>query len=148
MNWCVGIAVDVGRGHVYWTQKGPDNANKGRIFRANLEIPKGESPARRTDIEELFSGLPGADRSRSRSRKRMIYWSDRGNSPRGNSINRASMDSNAKQPELLVTGLHEGIGLSLDVESGRMFFTDLFGSVYRADSTVGEDGSYSAHKEW
>ena len=33
-KWCVGIALDVDRGQVYWTQKGPDNAGEGRIFRA------------------------------------------------------------------------------------------------------------------
>src|SRR6266478_2437505 len=37
-NWCVGIAVDTERGKFYWTQKGPDNAGQGRVFRANLEI--------------------------------------------------------------------------------------------------------------
>jgi hypothetical protein len=52
-KWCVGIAVDHNGGKVYWTQKGGDNANEGRIFRANLEIPKGQTPANRTDIELL-----------------------------------------------------------------------------------------------
>jgi sugar lactone lactonase YvrE len=42
-KWCVGIALDVEAGKLYWTQKGPDNAGQGRIFRANLEIPKGQS---------------------------------------------------------------------------------------------------------
>src|ERR1700693_6202722 len=40
-NWCVGIALDIESGKMYWTQKGPDNAGQGRIFRANLQIPKG-----------------------------------------------------------------------------------------------------------
>src|SRR5437899_11755631 len=31
---CVGITVDPDRGKFYWTQKGPANAGKGRIFRA------------------------------------------------------------------------------------------------------------------
>src|ERR1700759_1709036 len=34
-NWCVGIAVDSDRGHIYWTQKGPEKGEHGRIFRAN-----------------------------------------------------------------------------------------------------------------
>src|SRR5580700_773750 len=38
-KWCVGIALDVEAGQLYWTQKGPDNAGQGRIFRADLEIP-------------------------------------------------------------------------------------------------------------
>src|SRR5579871_4949247 len=36
-RWCVGIAVDPKRGQIYWTQKGPDNAGLGRIFRANID---------------------------------------------------------------------------------------------------------------
>jgi sugar lactone lactonase YvrE len=51
MKWCVGITVDPDRGQFYWTQKGPDDAGKGRIFRASTEIPKGQSPENRTDIE-------------------------------------------------------------------------------------------------
>ena len=57
-RWCVGIALDVEGGRLYWTQKGNDNAGEGRIFRANLEIPKGQGPASREDIEVLFEGLP------------------------------------------------------------------------------------------
>src|SRR5438105_9924139 len=40
-KWCVGIAVDAGRGQIYWTQKGPEKGGLGRLFRANSEIPKG-----------------------------------------------------------------------------------------------------------
>lgn len=41
-KWCVGIAVDLEGGKIYWTQKGPDKAGQGRIFRANLGIPEGK----------------------------------------------------------------------------------------------------------
>src|SRR5262249_22488794 len=57
-KWCVGIAVDTGGGKFYWTQKGDDNAGQGRIFRANIEIPPGQSPANRKDIELLYENLP------------------------------------------------------------------------------------------
>src|SRR5262249_37169831 len=57
-RWCVGIAIDAARGHVYWTQKGGDNAGQGTIKRAALKPPPpGQTPANRTDIEVLFSGL-------------------------------------------------------------------------------------------
>jgi 3-hydroxyacyl-CoA dehydrogenase len=134
-NWCVGIAVDADRGQIYWTQKGPDNAGQGRIFRASIEIPSGKSPGRRSDIELLFDGLPEPIDLDLDLTNRFIYWSDRGNPPRGNSINRAPMDVHPKdrrEPEVLLTGLIEAIGLSLDLEGGRMFFTDLGGTVYRA----------------
>src|SRR6201993_1276126 len=57
-KWCVGIAVDVDGGKFYWTQKGPDKAGEGRIFRANIEIPKDQTAGNRKDIELLFDGLP------------------------------------------------------------------------------------------
>src|SRR5437762_9165930 len=57
-KWCVGVSVDPGRRQLYWTQKGPDDAGLGRIFRASTDLPKGESPAARTDIEVLYDGLP------------------------------------------------------------------------------------------
>ena len=46
-KWCVGIAVDAEGGKFYWTQKGNDKAGQGRIFRANIELPAGQSPASR-----------------------------------------------------------------------------------------------------
>src|ERR1700682_510754 len=57
-KWCVGIAVDAEGGKFYWTQKGDDNAGQGRIFRANIEVPPGQSPANRRDIEILYENLP------------------------------------------------------------------------------------------
>jgi hypothetical protein len=57
-KWCVGITVDPERGKIYWTQKGPTKGGSGRIFRANIEIPKGETAANRSDIEVLFDKLP------------------------------------------------------------------------------------------
>ena len=132
---CVGIAVDHERSQIYWTQKGPDNGNDGRIFRANLEIPKGESPATRSDIEVLFERLPEPIDLDLDLDTRTLYWTDRGAEPRGNSVSRAVLDGasgNGREPEVLVGGLMEGIGLALDLKGGRMFFSDLGGSVYSA----------------
>ncbi len=57
-NHCVGIAVDVDRRLLYWTQKGAPNAGEGRIFRAPLDLPAGMSPQYRDDIELLWKDLP------------------------------------------------------------------------------------------
>jgi DNA-binding beta-propeller fold protein YncE len=57
-RWCVGITIDPKYKKIYWTQKGPDNGELGRILRANFEIPNGETPASRSDIEVLFDHLP------------------------------------------------------------------------------------------
>jgi DNA-binding beta-propeller fold protein YncE len=135
-RWCVGIAVDAEGGKLYWTQKGDDNAGEGRIFRANLEIPKGQDPTNRKDIELLFDGLPEPIDLDLDLSNRMIYWTDRGDPPRGNTVNRAPMDAapgQRKDPEIVFTHLMEAIGLSLDIKGGRMFLTDLGGSVYSAN---------------
>lgn len=135
-KWCVGIALDIARGKLYWTQKGPDNAGQGRLFRANLEIPKGQTPANRKDIELLFESLPEPIDLDLDLPNRMMYWTDRGDPPRGNTVNRAPMDAaagNRKDPEIILNHLMEGIGLALDLKRGRMFLTDFAGSVYSAN---------------
>src|SRR5580692_3481022 len=135
-KWCVGIALDVQGGKVYWTQKGPDNAGLGRIFRANLELPKGQTAANRRDIEVLYDNLPEPIDLDLDLGNRMMYWTDRGDPPRGNTVNRAPMDAkpgNGKEPEIVFNHLMEGIGLALDLKGGRMFLTDLGGSVYSAN---------------
>ena len=136
-KWCVGIVLDVEAGKFYWTQKGPDNAGEGRIFRANLEIPKGQTPASRKDIELLYEGLPEPIDLELDLANRTIYWTDRGDPPRGNTVNRASMDpvqgNGKREPVIIFDHLMEGIGIALDLKGGRMFLTDLGGSVYSAN---------------
>ena len=135
-KWCVGIAVDVEGGKIYWTQKGPDNADKGRIFRANIEIPPGQTPANRRDLELVYGGLPEPIDLEIDPTTRTLYWTDRGDPPRGNTVNRAPLESGGakrKDPEIILSHLMEGIGLALDRKRGRMFITDLGGSVYRAN---------------
>jgi hypothetical protein len=66
----------------------------------------------------------------------VLYWTDRGDPPRGNTVNRAPMDAAAgerKDPEIVFTHLMEGIGLALDLKNGRMFVTDFAGTVYSAN---------------
>jgi hypothetical protein len=135
-KWCVGIVLDVEAGKLYWTQKGPDKAGEGRIFRASLEIPKGQNPANRKDIELLYENLPEPIDLELDLANRTMYWTDRGDPPRGNTVNRAPMDpafgNGKKEPQIVFNHLMEGIGIALDLKGGRMFVTDLGGSVYSA----------------
>ena len=48
--WCVGVTVDVERGLMYWTHKGPTKAGRGQIFCAGLDLSAGETAENRTDI--------------------------------------------------------------------------------------------------
>jgi hypothetical protein len=131
-RWCVGLSIDPKERKIYWTQKGPDNAGLGRIFRANLEIPKGETAANRSDIETFYDGLPEPIDLELDVKTRVLYWTDRGDPPRGNTVNRASIDNKPAEPEIVVTHLMEGIGIALDVPGDRMFVTDFAGSIYSA----------------
>jgi sugar lactone lactonase YvrE len=131
-RWCVGITVDPKFGKIYWTQKGPTKGGLGRLCRANLDIPEGESPANRTDIEVLFDQLPEPIDLELELTNRVLYWTDRGDPPRGNTVNRVPIDKKAV-PEILIRHLMEGIGIALDISGNRMFVTDFAGSVYCAD---------------
>jgi hypothetical protein len=131
-RWCVGLTIDPKFGHIYWSQKGPDNAGLGRIFRANVEIPAGQTAATRSDIEIFYDGLPEPIDLELEHKSRVLYWTDRGDPPRGNTVNRASIDNKPAEPEIVVTHLMEGIGIALDIPNDRMFVTDFAGSVYSA----------------
>jgi hypothetical protein len=130
MGECAGVAVDPVRGHLYWTQTGPADGGEGRIFRAGLEIPDGESAENRSDIEELWSGLPepvglciDGDR---------LYWTDRGAPVAGNSLNRAPLPAPGEPgaaPEILADGFQEAVGLAVDGEAGIAYVSDLSGSI-------------------
>src|SRR5579864_6053269 len=135
-KWCVGIAVDTEGGKFYWTQKGGHHAGLGRICRANIQIPQGQSAESRRDIELLYDNLPEPIDLDLDPVHRTLYWTDRGDPPRGNTVNRAPMDveaGNREKPQILFTHLMEGIGLALDLKGGRMFITDFGGSVYSAN---------------
>ena len=64
----------------------------------------------------------------------MLYWTDRGDPPYGNTVNRNPINTNKpnekQNPEILVNHLMESIGLTLDIKGERMFLTDFAGSVY------------------
>src|SRR6201992_1658628 len=91
-KWCVGVAIDVDGDRVYWTQKGPDNAGKGRLFRAGIDIPTGQTASDRADIELLYDGLPEPIDLELAPNNRVVYWTDRGDPPRGNTGNPAPLD--------------------------------------------------------
>jgi DNA-binding beta-propeller fold protein YncE len=135
-KWCVGVAIDVDGGNVYWTQKGADNAGQGRLFRAGIEIPRGQTASNRADIELLYDGLPEPIDLELDLNNRVIYWTDRGDPPRGNTVNRAPIDSatlDRPAPQVVLTHLMEGIGIALDLKGDRMFVTDFGGNVLSAN---------------
>ena len=130
-NWCVGITVDPLRGQMYWTQKGADDSGHGRIFRASVEMPRGRTATNRLDVEVLFEGLPEPIDLELDLEHRVLYWTDRGDRLRGNTVSRTPIDGHLS-PQIVLDQLMEGIGIALDVPRDRMFVTDLAGSIYVA----------------
>ena len=132
-NWCVGVAVDHVGGHLYWTQKGPSDAGLGRILRAGIDLPTSQTASNRSDIEVIFKDLPEPIDLEIDGTSRTLYWTDRGDPPHGNTVNRARLDTiGFSQPEIVLTHLMEGIGIALDPAHNRMFVTDLGGNVWAA----------------
>ncbi|KAF8216996.1 hypothetical protein K438DRAFT_1925939 [Mycena galopus ATCC 62051] len=139
-TWCVGIAIDTERGYLYWTQKGGSREGTGRIFRANINCPTGVSPAARQDIEILFDGLP--EPIDLELHDGFLYWTDRGDVPFGDSLNRAdvsaplSPSSPPKGPGrdlIIAERFHQPIGLTIDHVGEKVYIADLLGSLWVTD---------------
>jgi sugar lactone lactonase YvrE len=129
-RWCVGIAIDVRGGKLYWTQKGGDNAGKGTIKRANLDLPPGATASTRNDIEVMFANLPEPIDLEIDEDTRLLYWTDRGD----NTISRAPLDppasfdpANRKDREIILRNVGEAIGIALDAQRDRLYYTSLDG---------------------
>lgn len=140
-NQCVGVAVDERNGLLYWTQKGPAKGGDGRIFRTSLQCPPGEQPARRR-IEVLWSGLPEPIDLELDVDAGVIYWTDRGAPPKGNTFNTAAIPAPcAARGEItvLATGFGEAIGLAVDTDAGVAYVGDMAGDIRAVDLDGGGD---------
>lgn len=134
LDQCVGIALDKTRGKLYWTQKGPKKGGLGRIFRANIALPDGESAWDRSDIELLFDQLPEPIDLEIDEKNGFLYWTDRGAEPDGNSLNRARIsDAGLSSHEVLLRGFQEAIGVTLSPDGDSAYVSDLSGRVYGVD---------------
>ncbi|KAG8166195.1 hypothetical protein KVR01_004747 [Diaporthe batatas] len=141
-KWCVGIAVSRKHNKFYWTQKAASKSGKGRIFCASIDTPAGQEAENRTDVRLLLDNLPEPIDLEVDELNETLYWTDRGELPLGNSVNRAVLDpesglvvknDSGTSHEVLVRHLNEAIGLKLDLEAGHMYLTDLGGSLYRCN---------------
>lgn len=133
-NWCVGITVDPVRQCMYWTQKGPSKGNQGRLFRAPLQMKNGETAATRSDITLLLDKLPEPIDLDLDIQEQVLYLSDRGDPPYGNTISRVDVQNHESvKKQIIITKLHEAIGLSLNLLERKLYFTDLSGGLYVAN---------------
>ena len=150
-RWCVGITLDLEHGFVYWTQKGPSKAGRGRILRAQIDIPSGQMADDRTDIEVVLENLPEPIDLEYDHETQVLYWTDRGEYPFGCTLNQLDLssvsaadgplpvDALKKKMVTIACHFHEPVGLRLDRQRKAIYVTDLGGAVYR----IGLDGTKS-----
>ncbi len=142
---CVGVASDPVNGFIYWTQKGPSKGGLGRILRAGLDLPEGETASTRTDIEVLWDGLPEPIDLHLDPDTNTIFWTDRGEAPSGNTLNRAAIPGKGHSgtaPKILAGGFDEAIGLAVDTDAALVYVSDLGGSI----RTVEIDGDHAVRE--
>ena len=136
-NWPVGISVSKKLGKFFWTQKGQSKANEGRIFSANLQMPEGATADNRPDVETVMKDLPECIDLEMDDESGVLYWTDRGEIPFGNTLNKKQIIGNAPDAEgklgrqIIAQGLGEGIGLCLDREKKCLYVGDMSGRLWR-----------------
>ena len=148
MGWCVGIALSPSLNKFFWTQKGPSKGGMGRIFSASL--PSTDSPdVKITNVQCLLDNLPEPIDLEFDEDTRLLYWTDRGELPRGNTLNRIQLSEDCAKvsgaKEILAKKFHEVIGLKLDLSRRQVFVTDLGGSIYRCK--IDEDRKSVLHAD-
>ena len=146
--WCVGVGVSERLGKLFWTQKGPSKGGKGRIFSANL--PSTDRPdATITNVQCVLDNLPEPIDLEVDDETRSLYWTDRGELPRGNTLNRIQLSEDGAKPvgakEILAKKFHEAIGLRLDLSRRQVFVTDLGASIYSCK--IDEDRKIVLHAD-
>ncbi|WP_236737548.1 hypothetical protein [Mycobacteroides franklinii] len=127
LNQCVGVAVDEVNGYLYWTQKGPPKGGMGRIFRTPLDGVPGSRV-----IEVLWSNLPEPIDLEIDVVDGLLYWTDRGAPPLGNTLNRAEIPAAGKPGgdiTVVSQGYREAIGLAVDKGAGVAYVGDLSGAI-------------------
>ncbi len=101
--------------------------------------PTGTAPENR-DIETLWSSLPEPIDIELDLEAGVIYWTDRGAAPLGNTLNKAQIPASGQaggQVTVLASGFAEAIGLAVDKEAGIAYVSDMSGEI----RAVNLDGS-------
>ena len=121
------ILIDAVNGKMYWSEY-----FSGNIKRANLDG---------TNIEILYSGLSSPAGMAFDTANNMLYWTENPLFAGTNQIRRADMDGGGPIDNLVTTGTNDPVDLQLDLEAGKIYWTDGdAGEIRRADL----DGSNAA----
>ncbi|EMC91550.1 hypothetical protein BAUCODRAFT_38663 [Baudoinia panamericana UAMH 10762] len=142
-NWPVGITVSRKLNKFMWTQKGGSKASDGWIYSAGLEMPQGSTASNRQDIEVIQKGLPECIDLEMEDDSGVLYWSDRGELPLGNTLNKKQIIGEAPAAEkalgrqIIAQGLGEGIGLKFDRAENCLYVADMAGRLWKCNPDGG-----------
>lgn len=141
--WPVGVTISKKLNRFFWTQKGHSKAGEGRIFSAGLDLPKDASPDNRPDVELVIKGLPECIDLEFDDETGYLYWTDRGEVPLGNTLNKKRIIGEAPAAEeplgrqIIAQGLGEGIGLRLDRANSCLYVADISGHIWKCSTETG-----------
>ncbi|KLO97500.1 Uncharacterized protein LW93_3478 [Fusarium fujikuroi] len=139
-NWPVGITVSENLGKVFWTQKGPSKGNDGRILSTSIDISEGSDASWRRDIELIAKGLPEPIDLEFDEDNGVLYWTDRGEMPLGNTLNKKTIVGQPPAAEskfgrqIIAQGFGEAIGLRLDKKRDCIYVADLAGRLWQCET--------------
>ncbi|KAK4888033.1 hypothetical protein LTR27_013022 [Elasticomyces elasticus] len=140
--WPVGIAVSHKLNTFYWTQKGPSKGTAGRIFSAAIDMPAGSDAATRKDIIVVADNLPEPIDLEVDDDEGVLYWTDRGEIPLGNTLNKKQIVGEAPKSEgtlgreIIAQGFGEAIGLRVDKQKKCIYVADLAGRLWQCSMTA------------
>ncbi|KAL1980823.1 hypothetical protein VTN96DRAFT_3518 [Rasamsonia emersonii] len=145
-KWCVGVAVSQQHGRFYWTQKGPSKGGRGRIFSAKIMTPPGDV-GNRADIQCLLDNLPEPVHLEIDEDSGILFWTDRGEFPFGNTLNKVDLDASGNatllkpgpiKHKIIAQNFDEAIGVKVDPMAKHIYVSDLGGSIWRCSFDGGE----------
>lgn len=147
-KFIVGVALSHNLKKIFWTQKGGPKGWQGRIFSANMEIPLGETVETRSDKVCLLNSLAEPIDLAFHEGLKALYWTDRGEMPFGNTLNRLLFGDNGHpldidhtpllKYQILARKFHEAIGLAIDERNQHIYVADLGGSICRLNLDGGD----------
>lgn len=135
-RWCVGIALSPRTGLIFWSQKGGARGNRGRLFCSCIYMPWKEPRV-------LLEGLAEPLDLYFDDERNILYWTDRGELPFGNSLNELVIDSldplswDTSKHRILARKFHDPIGLVVDTVERCAYVADMGGSIYKCNLVDG-----------
>lgn len=131
-RFCVGIAIDIPNNRIFWTMKGKSNGDDGRILMAPFDFTNPNAVINPDKINIIFDKLPEPIFILFDDKNNYLYWSDRGDSQDGNSLNCADLSIPGAK-KVLIRGFHEAMDFIIDDINNIAFISDLSGHLYQLD---------------